>query len=247
MIKILHYCWFGKNPLPESTQKYIESWKKYCPDFELKCWDETNFDIESVPFTADAYSGKKWAFVSDYVRTYALYHEGGLYLDTDVELIGSLDDLLAYSFLGFEEIDYVNPGLIAHASEKQMDFYGQVLEKYHSIKFDVNHLFEMTSPIIYTEILEKAGLKRDGSFQCIDGINVYPTEYFNPLGKDWRRREFFTKNTRSIHHFHASWFEKTERQYFLLRRTHGEFWGKVLFCLQHPVKGFKKWLASRNR
>ena len=84
MIKVLHYCWFGNNPLPQSAVKYMESWKKFCPDFVIKRWDESNFDVESVPFVKEAYAAGKWAFVSDYVRAYALYEEGGLYVDTDV-------------------------------------------------------------------------------------------------------------------------------------------------------------------
>ena len=91
--KILHYCWFGNNPLPAETVQYMESWKKFLPDFEIMRWDESNFDVHSVPFTEQAYKEKKWAFVSDYVRCYALYKYGGLYLDTDVEVIRRLDDL----------------------------------------------------------------------------------------------------------------------------------------------------------
>ena len=118
MVKILHYCWFGGAPLPESTVKYMETWKKFLPDYEIKRWDESNFDVNSVPFVAEAYAAKKWAFVSDYVRAYALYHEGGLYVDTDVEFIKGIDDLTGTSFIGFELVNCVNPGIILYATMK---------------------------------------------------------------------------------------------------------------------------------
>ena len=93
--KTTHYMWFGGNPLPESTKKYIESWKKFCPDYEIKQWDETNFDVHSCKYVEEAYNAKKWAFVSDYARFNALYQDGGIYLDTAVEMIKPLDDFLS--------------------------------------------------------------------------------------------------------------------------------------------------------
>lgn len=101
--KIIHYCWFGRGPLPELAQKCIASWKKYLPDYEIKEWNEDNFDVNIIPYTAEAYQAKKYAFVSDYARFWIMYHYGGIYFDTDVEVIRPMDDIVANgNFMGFE-------------------------------------------------------------------------------------------------------------------------------------------------
>lgn len=110
--KVIHYCWFGKNGKPELIKKCIASWKEYCPDYEIIEWNESNFDISSIPYVAQAYADKKWAFVSDYVRLYAIYNHGGIYLDTDVILHHRIDDLLQYScWLASDDVRYINTGL----------------------------------------------------------------------------------------------------------------------------------------
>ena len=107
--KVIHYCWFGGNPLPELAQKCIASWKKYCPDYEIKEWNESNFDLNCCDYVREAYEAKKWAFVSDVARLYAMVHEGGIYMDTDVEVIAPLDSLLQYHAVsGFETEHYSN-------------------------------------------------------------------------------------------------------------------------------------------
>ena len=158
--KILHYCWFGNNPLPAETVQYMESWKKLLPDFEIMRWDESNFDVHSVPFTEQAYKEKKWAFVSDYVRCYALYKYGGLYLDTDVEVIRRLDDLFDTSFVGFEHKNVVSPGLILYACEPETKFYRDLLKHYNNLTFDMGNINELTSPIIFTRMLLQRGLSK---------------------------------------------------------------------------------------
>ena len=115
--KIIHYCWFGGNPLPEDAKKYIESWRKYCPGYEIKEWNESNFDINCCDYVREAYEAKKWAFVSDYARFYILYQYGGLYFDTDVEMIRPLFSILQKgSFMGMEVNSpaCVAPGLSLH-------------------------------------------------------------------------------------------------------------------------------------
>ena len=103
--KIIHYCWFGRKPLPPLAVKCIESWKKYLPDYTIKEWNEDNFDINIVPYTREAYEVGKYAFVSDYARFYILYHHGGLYFDTDVEVIRPMDDLVGRgAFLAWDVI-----------------------------------------------------------------------------------------------------------------------------------------------
>ena len=195
-IKILHYCWFGGKPLPKETIAYMESWKKYLPDFEIMRWDESNFNIETVPFVRDAYAEKKWAFVSDYVRCYALYNYGGLYLDTDVEAVKSIDDLLSSSFMGFEHPGIVNPGLILYADRARMPFYERLLEIYKSTAFSVDDLESITSPILFTRLLRESGLKNENVLQHIDDITIYPMEYFNPIGDDISSNPKITNNTR---------------------------------------------------
>lgn len=241
MIKILHYCWFGGNPLPPSVVKYMESWKKFCPDFELKLWDENNFDVHSVPFVHEAYEAKKWAFVSDYVRTYALYEEGGLYVDTDVEFIKPIVDLIENSFIGFETPDIVNPGLILYAKVPKQDFFGKVLKHYNQLHFSDEVKSEISSPNIYTKILKEEGLILDNSLQQVGEIIVYPTEYFQPLGDSrYGLKKQFTVNTRTIHHYDASWLNKIEKEYYFLRKKYGNFWGKVFFTFKHPIIAFNK-------
>ena len=112
--KKIHYCWFGRNPLPEDAKKYIESWEKYCPDYEIKEWNEDNFNLDMYPYVREAYENRKFAFVSDVARLYALYNEGGFYMDTDVELIKPLDDFLKYDGVsGFESSTQIPTGLMA--------------------------------------------------------------------------------------------------------------------------------------
>lgn len=243
MIKILHYCWFGGNPLPESAKRYMETWKKFCPDYEIKRWDETKFDVNSVPFVAEAYAAKKWAFVSDYVRAYALYHEGGLYVDTDVEFVRGIDDLTGTSFLGFELPDVVNPGIILYAAARKEEFFGEILHRYEKVRFTVEQMYEITSPIIYTRLLEEKGLRLDNTLQQLIGITIYPMEYFQPLGLAWNKLQL-TENTRSIHHYDASWFSKGDRIFFHYRLQYGDKRGKIFFCIKHPIFAWKRFLLS---
>lgn len=241
MTKVLHYCWFGKKPLPQSAQKCMESWQKFCPDFVVKRWDETNFDIDSVPFVKEAYAAEKWAFVSDYVRTYALYEEGGLYVDTDVEFVKKIDDLLNCSFIGFETPEIVNPGLILYAKQPRQLFFEKILSHYQSLHYNDDMKSELTSPILYTKFLEEYDLKKDNSLQHLEEITVYPMEYFQPLGdKRYGIKKQFTENTRAIHHYDASWLNKTEKDLFSLKMKYGNLGGKVLFVLCHPVAAIKK-------
>lgn len=246
MIKVLHYCWFGGNPLPESAKRYMETWKKFCPDYEIKRWDESNFDVNSVPFVAEAYAAKKWAFVSDYVRTYALYHEGGLYVDTDVEFVKGIDDLTGTSFLGFESPKLVAPGLILYAAQPQEPFYGELLKRYQALSFSVENMEEITSPKIFTQLLVEKGLRLDNTLQQIGEVTVYPMEYFQPMGSKWKK-VYATPNTRSIHHYNASWFDAREREYLFFKKHHGEIFGRVLYIFRHPILAWRRFVASRRR
>lgn len=246
MIKILHYCWFGGAPLPGSAVKYMETWKKFCPDYTVKRWDESNFDVNSVPFVAEAYAAKKWAFVSDYVRAYALYREGGLYVDTDVEFVRGIDDLTGTSFMGFESPDIVNPGLILYAAAPHEEFFGEILKRYEGLHFSVGEMRDLTSPKIFTELLAERGLRLDNTLQRVGDITVYPMEYFQPMGMKWERVNA-TENTRSIHRYDASWMDRREKQYLHYRKHYGERAGKVLYIFRHPILAWKRFSAARRR
>lgn len=209
--KIIHYCWFGHNPLPKSAKDCIASWKKYLPDYEIKEWNEDNFDVNIIPYTKDAYAAKKYAFVSDYARFWVLYHYGGLYFDTDVEVIKPIDDLINKgAFMGWEtsgEKASINPGL-GLCVEKGNSIYKEILDIYHStMKFyaeDGTRNSYTMIPMV-SELMEKYGLKRDGSLQTIKDITIYPIDFFNPynylIGELNK-----TKNTRTIHWYSMSWY-----------------------------------------
>ena len=132
--KIIHYCWFGGNPYPEDVKKCIESWKKNLPDYEIREWNEGNFDFNQIPYTKEAYETKKWAFITDYVRLHALNLYGGIYMDTDVEILKSLDPFLhEKGFAGFERIDGIQTGLMA--AEKGHPFIRELKQEYEKLHF----------------------------------------------------------------------------------------------------------------
>ena len=239
-IKILHYCWFGGKPMPDEVNVYMDSWRKFLPDFEIMRWDESNFDVGSVPFVKDAYQGEKWAFVSDYVRCYALYRFGGLYLDTDVEMIKGIDDLLGSSFMGFEHPGIVNPGLILYAAQPEMKFYEELLQRYGALNFEKSAMGKLASPILFTDLLREHGLKRKNMLQKVQDITIYPMEYFNPIGDDIASKPKITENTRAIHWYQASWYDPLDSKLFQYRKKHGHFWGTLRFTLRHPKAAWKR-------
>lgn len=218
--KIIHYCWFGRGPLPELAQKCIASWKKYLPDYEIKEWNEDNFDVNIIPYTAEAYQAKKYAFVSDYARFWILYKYGGIYFDTDVEVIRSIDDIVKRgNFMGFETDSKpqlkedaseasVNPGLGLGGNpglgliKKMLDFY----EGKH-FKFIPDSIGQLTIVHIATEVLNQAGLKQQPGIQLVNDVWIYPTEYFCPINLKTGRIHI-EANTRTIHHYSGTWQDK---------------------------------------
>ena len=204
--KIIHFCWFGNNPKTELAEKCIASWKKFLPDYELKEWNESNFDIDQHPFTREAYQAKKYAFVTDYVRLFVLKEYGGIYMDTDVEVIKNLDCFLHHNaFSGFETSEYVQTGIIG--SEKDGRWITQMLEYYNDRHFlKDNGSIDMTTNVqIITDLLKKQGFIPDDTLQnFLDMVTFYPHDYFCP--KDCRTEKILlTKNTYTIHHFAKSW------------------------------------------
>ncbi len=204
--KKIHYCWFGKNEKTKSMQKCIESWKHFCPDYEIIEWNEDNFDVSCIPFVKEAYEAKKWAFVADYARLAIVYEHGGIYLDTDVELIKGLDEfLLLEAYMGFQGTEYVATGL-GFGAEKGNAVVYEMLCDYNDRHITDNggDLTKIACPILNTRILDRHGLVRNGKKQTVGGVTVFPSEFFDPKDSDTYITRI-TENTHSIHHYDATW------------------------------------------
>ncbi len=210
--KKIHYCWFGRGEKPKDVIKCIESWKKFCPDYEIIEWNEDNFDIFSHPYTKKAYELRKWAFVSDYARLYIIYNEGGIYLDTDVEIVKNFDPLLDdEAYMGFEDEKYVNTGS-GFGAVKGHPFIFENMKAYDGeIVVDANGNFSALScPVYTTRLLNNAGLVNDnGQIQKISGVTVYPREYLCPYNYITGQMKM-TKNTYSVHLYSMSWLGKAQ-------------------------------------
>lgn len=228
--RIIHYCWFGRNPLPKLAQKCIASWKKFFPDYEIKEWNEDNFDVNIIPYTQQAYEAKKYAFVSDYARFWILYHYGGLYFDTDVEIIRPMDDIVKKGpFMGVEvpangeEFPKVAPGLGLGAISGN-DLYQSLLEKYSSLFFiNKDGSYNLKTVVAYTtETLMEYGLQPNNCIQEIGGLWIYPSDYFNPMDSLTGRIQI-TNNTRSVHRYMDSWSDTSRLYKYLSKLSHRIF------------------------
>lgn len=206
--KTIHYCWFSGNPIPEELQRCIDSWSRFCPDYEIVRWDESNYDINKNLYMKQAYASKKWGFIPDFARLDILYEHGGIYLDTDVELIRSLDELLYQpAFCGVENWGTVNFGGCSGAQPGSA-VVGAILESRRDVRFleEDGSLNQKTCGWYETGPLVKAGLRLDGTTQVVaDGMmTVYSADFFHPF--DYMSGETrITENTFSIHHFSGSW------------------------------------------
>lgn len=226
--KVIHYCWFGGNPLPELAYKCIASWRKYLPDYEIKEWNESNFDVFQAPYIAEAYRLKRYAHVSDYARFWILYHYGGIYFDTDVEVIHPLDDIIDRgSFMGFEcqegtQYDNpngnLNPGLgvavpPGHPFFKIMlDFYNH----HHFVRWNGKNSGNITHKVTRFLDYDHKEILRGGIVK-VSNLLIYPIEYFCPLNY-YTGEMNVTKNTRTIHHYMASWIKKRNRLQGIIER-----------------------------
>lgn len=238
--KIIHYCWFGRNPLPNSAIKCIESWRKYFPDYEIKEWNEDNFDVNIIPYTAQAYEARKYAFVSDYARFWILYHYGGLYFDTDVEVIRPMDDIVERGgFMGIEvmrEDGYplVNPGqgIAANAGN---NLYHRLLNHYGSLLFlNGDGTYNTTTIVRHTtKVLIEAGMQPTHTQQQVGDITIYPQDFFNPLN-DLTGKVVITENTRSIHWYSRTWSDSPGWRIKLSRWSHRIF-GLKLHSLKNLI------------
>lgn len=229
--KIIHYCWFGGNPFSDLEKKCIASWKEKMPDYEIVEWNETNFDVQYCNYVKEAYEAKKWAFVSDYARFKILYENGGIYLDTDVELLEPLTDIINRgNYMGCENYTKdemkVNPGL-GCATAAGNPFYKEMLDDYEQSSFlsgdGTANLYTVVERT--TKLLTKYGLENSTDIQTINDITIYPAEYFSPKGGVGGEIRI-TDNTYSIHHYKASWVDKKSikrgKIYGFIKRIFGE-------------------------
>jgi mannosyltransferase OCH1-like enzyme len=211
--KTIHYCWFGGNELPPLAKKCIKSWKKYCKGYKIIKWDESNFDISSAPlYVRQAYDAKKWAFVSDYVRLWAMVNYGGIYMDTDVEVVKPLDNFLNQkAFSGFEDEKNIPTGIMA--CEKNFSLFVRFLHYYDDALFydDFGNITYVTNVTIITNACIELGLVQNNQKQAIEGFTLYPNDYFCP--KSYTDGIVYkTNNTVTIHHFNSSWHSKEENE-----------------------------------
>lgn len=209
--KIVHYCWFGGNKKPDIVEKCLNSWNEFLYDYKIIEWNEDNFDINSNDYVKQAYEAKKFAFVSDYVRVYALYNYGGIYFDTDVEVFKSFDDLLEHESLwGFEEKNYIATSTIG--AQKGNKLIGEFLELYRDKCFIKNDgsFDDFTNVAMVTDMLKNKGIKLDGTYQSIEGATIYSQTYFSPY--DYINcRKIITEDTYCMHHFYKSWLPTSTR------------------------------------
>jgi hypothetical protein len=234
--KIIHYCWFGGGEIPERDKRCIESWKKYCPDYEIIQWNEENYDVTQIPYMQEAYKAKRWGFVADFVRMDLLYRYGGIYMDTDVELIRPLDDFLEYrAYAGLEaESNCVAFGL-GFGAEKGSAILKEFCDYYRTLRFrnDDGTLNLTPNPIIITEYLAGIGYEcTPGKIGSIKEFTIFPEEYFCPQVFSTGKVKI-TDKTYSIHHYHASWQTEEEKQavkaYRCCTKIFGERLGNLLY------------------
>ena len=234
--KIIHYCWMSGEPFPELIQECIDTWKKFLPDYKIIEWNKNNFDVNVSTFTKEAFEAKKYAFVSDYVRLYALYNYGGIYLDSDIKVLKSFNDLLNNkAFSGFESKERVGVWLLA--SEKENPIFKEMLNCYknkHFIKSDGNLDLEPNTSLL-KPIFEKYGIKFNNQYQKNEYITIYPKDYFCPLDGSTGKINI-TTNSYAMHLFNGAWVPKEQKEYTNLyklyynkyRKRYPVFFAKII-------------------
>lgn len=231
--KIIHYCWFGRGKMPELAERCIASWQKFLPDYTLQLWNEDCFDINSVPFVKEAYEAKKFAFVSDYVRLFAIYQNGGIYMDTDVEVLKNLDDLLHLpAFSGFESEKDITTGIIG--SEKGGAWVKEQMLYYKDRHFLLSDgTLDMTTNVeIISGFMQKRAFRLDNTYQVYNNcMHIFPKDYFCPMLKGGGVR--ITENTYCIHYFQGSWQPTSTRiKKFIFRKIVGPYLTDLLIKLK---------------
>ena len=228
--KIIHYCWFGRNTLPDDVREYIATWKKYCPDYEIKEWNESNFNINCCSYVKEAYNAKKWAFIADYARFFILYNYGGIYFDTDVELLRPIDTLVENgNFMGLEchgNGVAIAPGL-GLGAVSGLPLYKRILDVYDNLHFkNADGTFNTKTVVEYvTEIFKEQGYIPENKLVKVYGIYIYPVEYFCPLNSVTGKISI-TEKTYSIHHYAGSWLDWENKFFYAVKR---KFAGRKCF------------------
>ena len=255
--KIIHYCWLSGSAYPAIVEQCIASWRRTMPDYDVRLWDSARSPITANDYVRQAYAVGKYAFVSDYVRLYALYHEGGIYFDSDVEALRSFDDLLGEpAFLGFERCGRVGPWLIA--SEPGNPVIRELLDEYeHRMFCDAQGKLDLTvNTIPTTKLLIEKGLQPEDRIQRLDGITVYPERTFCP--KDpWTDEVTITPDTYAIHHFTGSWNDLADKDMPFIRsipekvktfaRTyHERYEGRPIIIYGTGIVGYNAYQALKK-
>lgn len=239
--KTIHYCWFGGRPLPAVAEHCMKSWRELLPDYTIKRWDETNTDIHENRYAREAYEAGKYAFVSDYMRLKVLYEEGGIYMDTDVEVVKNLDSFLGHrAFSGFESPNLIPTGIMG--AEQCHPWIGSLLECYRDKSFfEEDGTYDMTpNTVLITQLSLKQGLRLTNKKQIFHDVVMYPKEVFCPKDYD-DSRYFVTENTYTIHHFSGSWYTSTTRW---LMRVRIHFIKRYLPWLDSPLNALYHRLKS---
>lgn len=209
--KVIHYCWFGGKEKPQLIKECMKSWKEKLPDYKIVEWNEKNFNIEEFDFSQKAYKAKKWAFVADYCRTWVLYNYGGIYLDTDMEALKSLDEFIENeAFAGIERDEIINAAILG--AKAKNEFIKKVLDYYNNINFMdyAEDLERIAIPNIITKLAANEGYEGNKKIENINKlITIYSKEYFYPKNHSWEKAHI-TKNTYTIHHYEGSWRNKTK-------------------------------------
>ena len=242
--KKIHYCWFGNSDIPKELRKCINSWKKMMPDYEIIKWNENNYDINKCLYIKQAYESKKWAFVSDFVRLDVCYEHGGIYLDTDVEVLRSFNELLELKgFCGFEQgkdkkDNWVNTGLVL-GMEKGLPIGKVLRDEYYNMSFIANNGKQnlVPCPIIQTNTLENYGLKKNNKVQIVEDMKIFSTEYFCPSNQ-YTGNVYITNNTFSIHHYCGSWNNNVDKSRREIRKKYSKY-GKFLSNLISTYLAYK--------
>lgn len=235
--KIIHYFWVGGTSMPPEDVRCIESWKKYCPDYEIREWNESNYDFGKIKYMQDAYNCGKWAFVPDYARLDVVYQYGGFYFDTDVEIIRPIDELRDLSgFVGMENPGMVNMGA-GFGAEAGNETIKALRDDYINQEFinDIEYLRNHASPVIQTKVLRNMGLHTLNKRFDFDDFVVFPVEYFSPLSMDTMKTTI-TEDTYSIHYFDGSWLDDVSRQGRILRRELYQKYGIVLGGILYKIR-----------
>lgn len=223
--KIVHYCWLSGDPYPEKIKFCIDSWKKQLPDYEFILWDKNKFDIDSCIWVKQAYEAKKYAFAADYIRLYALYHYGGIYLDSDVEVLKSFNPLLNQPyFFGTENSSELLIEAATMGVEPHNEYIARCLNYYNDREFFIDgEMDTLPLPDIMTYHVENYKIiisENDFNYNDDNILQVFTKDYFSPKNGVGGKLSYLTSNTYSIHHYNASWYPMRKRLYaFILRST----------------------------